>query len=138
MILPVFRFLLPLAWRSHYTGPVELVQFTPWFHGAEFWLGRMLGLPAPIAPIATLALAAAVFGATALPAARRLGPEVRMWLVSYFSYLFAVFFPQSSTFRLLMPMFPILGALAVPRDPVWRIGALLLCIAGQLGWLTIC
>lgn len=127
-----------LAWRSHYTGPVELVPFTPWFHGAEFWLGRMLGLPGPLAPIATLALATAVFGATALPAVRRLGPEVRMWLVSYFSYLFAVFFPQSSTFRLLMPMFPILGALAVPRDPVWRIGALLLCFAGQLGWLAVC
>jgi hypothetical protein len=45
-----------------------------------------------------------------------------------------VFFPQSSVFRLLVPLAPALGALAVPRSPVWR-GALLVAgIAGPVLW----
>ena len=49
----------------------------------------------------------------------RLGVDIRLWLGSYALYLLAVFFPQSSTFRLLAPMFPILGALAVPRSRLY-------------------
>ena len=52
-------------------------------------------------------------------------------------YLLAVFFPQSSTFRLLVPMFPALGAFAVPRSPWYRVGIVLLFIAGQWGWIHI-
>ena len=40
------------------------------------------------------------------PWARRLGVDLRFWLASYALYLLAVFFPQSSTFRLLMPLAP--------------------------------
>lgn len=127
-----------LAWRSHYTGPVELVPFTPWFHGAEFWVGRVLPSPGVAAPIAAIIVIGAGYAMTGTPLVRKLGPEVRMWLVSYFSYLVAVFFPQSSTFRLLMPMFPVAGALAIPRSPVWRASIAAACFAGQLGWITIC
>jgi len=67
----------------------------------------------------------------------RLSVNMRLWLASYAIYLLAVFFPQSSTFRLLMPLFPALGALAVPRSKIYRIGLVLVCIAGQVGWMTI-
>ncbi|HPM52769.1 MAG TPA: hypothetical protein PK282_11100, partial [Rhodoglobus sp.] len=71
------------------------------------------------------------------PWARRLGPDLRFWLASYALYLLAVFFPQSSTFRLLVPMFPALGAFAVPRAIWYRVGIVLLFIAGQWGWIHI-
>ena len=51
------------------------------------------------------------------PWVRRLGVDLRFWMLSYALYLLAVFFPQSSTFRLLVPLAPALGALAIPRSP---------------------
>ncbi|WP_241986178.1 hypothetical protein [Cryobacterium sp. TMT2-17-1] len=121
-----------LAWRSAYIGYQELVPFTAWFQGGVWWLGMPLG----IIVVSGLILA---FGLTLLlPAVRRLGTDLRFWLASYGLYLLAVFFPQSSTFRLLMPMFPLLGAVAQPRSAVYRVGIVLLFIAGQWGWLLLC
>ena len=71
------------------------------------------------------------------PWARRLGVDLRFWLASYAIYLLAVFFPQSSTFRLLMPLAPALGALAVPRSRVFRAVLIVLGVAGQVGWVYI-
>ncbi len=48
-----------------------------------------------------------------------------------------MFFPQSSTFRLLVPLAPALGALAVPRSRVFRIALIVLGVAGQVGWVYI-
>ena len=72
------------------------------------------------------------------PAVRRLGVDLRFWIAAYCLYLLAVFFPQSSTFRLLMPLFPLLGALALPRSRVYRIAVVLLFIVLQVGWVAIC
>ena len=49
-------------------------------------------------------------------------------------YLLAVFFPQSSTFRLLMPLSPLWGAV-VPRSRGYRFAVLLLCLTGQWVWI---
>src|SRR5690606_18020529 len=104
-----------LAWRAPYIGYQELVPFAAWPQGAEFWLGPVLG------PV-TLGIVAVGFILFMLtPWVRRLGFDLNAWVVSYVLYLAAVFFPQSSTFRLLMPVFPLLGALAVPRSRVFRI-----------------
>jgi hypothetical protein len=46
-----------------------------------------------------------------------------------------VFFPQSSLFRLLVPVSPLFGALAVPRSTAWRVGVLMACLAGQWWWI---
>ena len=121
-----------LAWRIHYTGPIELEPFTGWFHGSTFWFGQ------PIGAVIVVLFVIVVVGAIALPIMRRLGIEIRIWLLSYFTYLFAVFFPQSSTFRLLMPMFPVLGAIAIPKSPLYRVGVVVLMLAGQLLWLYVC
>ena len=72
-----------------------------------------------------------------LPAVQRLGVDLRLWLASYGLYLLAVFFPQSSTFRILAPMFPLVGALAVPRARWYRWGIVVLFLALQIGWLLI-
>ena len=121
-----------LAWRSAYIGYVELVPFTPWLQGAGFWMPGVWGVVALIA--AVLAFFAFLF----TPWARRLGVDLRFWVASYALYLLAVFFPQSSTFRLLVPVFPLLGAVAQPKHPLYRIALVALFIAGQIGWVHIC
>jgi hypothetical protein len=120
-----------LAWRAPYVGYTELVPFAGWIAGARFWI------PEPMGPI-LLVLAVGLFiAAMFTPAVRRLGVDLRFWVASYALYLLAVFFPQSSTFRLLIPLFPLLGALAQPPSRTYRILLVLACIAGQLGWTYI-
>lgn len=121
-----------LAWRAPYIGYQELVPFAAWFQSGVWWLGSPRGIVVVVAIIVVFTL----FMFT--PAVRRLGVDLRFWVASYALYLLAVFFPQSSTFRLLMPLFPLLGAVAVPRSPVYRIAVVMLFIAAQWGWLLIC
>jgi hypothetical protein len=127
-----------LAWRAPYIGYVHLVPFAPWFQGAEWWTSVMLGLPGWIGIVALLVIVALYAVLLFSPAVRRLGPDVLFWVIAYSVYLFAVFFPQSSTFRLLMPLFPLLGALALPTSRVYRAGMVVLFLAMQVGWIAIC
>ncbi len=127
-----------LAWRSPYIGYVHLVPFAPWFQGADWWASAMLGLPGWIGVVALVVILAAFAVLLFSPAVRRLGVDLRFWIVAYSLYLLAVFFPQSSTFRLLMPLFPLLGALALPRSRVYRVAVVLLFVALQVGWVAIC
>lgn len=120
-----------LAWRVPLIGYQHLVPFAPWLQGFGLWFGQPLG------GILLVLLVAAAAGAMFLPAVRRLGIEMRLWTASYALYLLAVFFPQSSTFRLLMPMFPLAGALAAPRSPVYRASLVLVSLALQFFWLWV-
>ncbi|WP_419819276.1 hypothetical protein [Glaciibacter flavus] len=132
-----------LAWRMPYIGYVDLVPFTAWFQGAHWWIVFALAPGAPevgkwVAAIIIVVLLIVAFVVVLfLPAVRRLGVDIRFWLASYGLYLLAVFFPQSSTFRLLMPMFPLLGAVAQPRSRVYRIALVVIAVALQWGWLLI-
>jgi hypothetical protein len=118
-----------LAWRAPYVGYQGLLPLTPWILGANFWLPGGIGI---------VLLVVLVGGFTAFlfsPWAKRLGPDLRFWVASYALYLLAVFFPQSSTVRLLLPIFPLWGALAVPRSVAFRVALVALCIMGQSGWI---
>lgn len=121
-----------LAWRSAYIGYEELVPFTPWFQSGDWWLGQPLGT------ISVVALVVAFGLVIASPAVGRLGVDIRLWSVSYALYLLAVFFPQSSTFRILAPLFPLLGAIALPRASWYRWVVVVLSLTLQLGWLLLC
>jgi hypothetical protein len=121
-----------LAWRSAYIGYRELVPFTAWFQSGDWWLGQPLGT------IAVIALIAAFVVLVASPAVGRLGIDIRLWSISYALYLLAVFFPQSSTFRIVAPLFPLLGAFALPRARWYRWGLVVLFLVLQVGWLLIC
>ena len=71
-----------------------------------------------------------------LPAVRRLGPLVRLWLAAYALFLLGAFFPQSSVFRLLMPMVPLAGAL-VPARRAGRVALLAGSLVLQALWLWV-
>ncbi len=126
-----------LAWRRNWIAePVtSFFPFDGFIAGAEFWfttwgLGAVAGY---------VALGLLVIGLTALllfePHVKRLGVDVRLWSASYLLYLLAVFFPQSSTFRLLVPLSPLWGAAAVPKSTLWRAGVLAACLVGQWWWI---
>ncbi|MGV8913194.1 MAG: hypothetical protein ACOH14_11340 [Rhodoglobus sp.] len=125
-----------LAWRAPYVGNVELVPFTAWFQAAGFWQLQW-NIPQWLLSAGLVVGVLAFFGFLLSRPARRLGVDLRLWMLSYALYILAVFFPQSSTFRLLMPMFPLAGALALPKSPLYRILLLLACVAGQWGWIHI-
>lgn len=130
-----------LSWRVLYLGHYDaLVPFQGWVEGAEWWL-RWIGTPFPLSLVlgcGGLLLLVGMVGVLLFsPWARRIGVDLRLWIVAYGLYVLAVFFPQSSTFRILMPMAPGLGAFAVPRSRVWRVALVALGIAGQVGWIYI-
>ena len=62
---------------------------------------------------------------------------MRLWMLSYALYLLAVFFPQSSTFRLLVPLAPGWVRSRSRGRPCTGSSLVVLGIAGQIGWLYI-
>ncbi len=126
-----------LAWRSAYIGYQELVPFTPWVYAAQWWTTNF-GYPEVAGYILLGALVVGFAAFLFTPAVKKLGVDVRFWLASYALYILAVFFPQSSTFRLLAPLFPALGAVAAPKSRVYRVIMVVLFIVLQWGWLLIC
>ncbi|GIT79548.1 hypothetical protein LLS1_12170 [Leifsonia sp. LS1] len=126
------------AWRAAYIGYVHLVPFAPWFQGAQWWSTVMLGIPGWVGIVALVVIVALYAVLLFSPPVRRLGPDLLFWVIAYSVYLLAVFFPQSSTFRLLLPLFPLLGVLALPRSRVYRVLMVVLFLAMQVGWIAIC
>jgi hypothetical protein len=121
-----------LAWRSIYVGWVELIPFTPWVQAAEYWWHS------PVAYAVFAGCLAAFLAVIFAPASRRLGLDMRLWMFSYSLYLLAVFFPQSSTFRILAPMFPALGMFAAPKSQVYRAALVVAFIVAQWFWIYYC
>jgi hypothetical protein len=128
-----------LAWRSAYIGHVPLVPFAGWFQGLDWWAVNGLGLPAGFwwGACGVVVLVAGFSAVLLSRPAKRLGVDLRLWVASYLLYLFAVFFPQSSTFRLLVPVFPLAGLVAQPRSTLYRGAVVALSIAGQVAWILV-
>lgn len=79
---------------------------------------------------AWLALGAACFvGLVLSPLARRLGPELRTWVLAYPAYLLAVLEPWTSTYRYAMFLFPLL---VLPGAVRW-VGPLLVVVLTLAG-----
>ena len=125
-----------LAWRRNWgIDAGGFVPFDGWVRASEFWFGHW-GMPSWIGPVVLGLLVVGLAALLIVPrAVRMLGADIRLWSASYLLYLLAVFFPQSSTFRLLLPLTPLVGAVAVPRSRVWRLGVLAACAAGQWVWI---
>ena len=126
-----------MAWRRNWIldAPIHFVPLEGFVQAAGFWAGQWGTSQALV--LTVLALVVAGFAALLLfdPRVRRLGPDLRLWSASYAVYLLAVFFPQSSIFRLLVPLSPLWGAAAMPRSNAWRGGVLAACLVGQWWWI---
>ncbi len=124
-----------VAWRAGYTGNTDLQPFTGWFVSGAFHLGDGFG------QIVVFGLIAFAGWAINTASVKGLGVELRFWSIAYIVYLLAVFFPQSSTPRILFGAFPLLAAVAVATDRqprVAKIALLALSILSQVVWLLVC
>jgi hypothetical protein len=123
-----------LAWRSADPN-AQLVLFEGWASLGSRWLGPLW---APLFVITCMAVAAWLLFT---PSMRRLGYELRLWCASYLFYIFAVFYAQSSTWRILMMAFPLIGGFAFFSRNWTRFAKVVLIlglVAAQLYWLYVC
>ncbi|MFI7585247.1 hypothetical protein ACH9DO_15865 [Kocuria sp. M1N1S27] len=115
------------AWR----GGGGLRPVVPWFHAGVGLFGPVLG---PAAPVLLVAGAAALLRARAVR--ERLDLVTRVWLASYAVYLLLFLHPQSSTFRLLLPLFPLaLPLSAVSDSRAYRVACVVAGAVLQLVWV---
>lgn len=92
-----------LSWWVGFVGRRHFAPLTPWFTMAGTWLG-------PLGIVLVVAVLAGAVWFWTRPAVRALGVDVLSFTASYGLYLVAVFLPQQSLARLLMPMAPLLGS----------------------------
>lgn len=116
------------AWRGS-----DLTLLTPWFTQSIHYLGYA----GP--PLFLLALLA-FYTALVTPLTQRVLPApLRLWCASFMTYLALFWFPQSSTFRMMLPLFVLilpLVALSTSKAYRWLLivsGASLQC--AWVGWL---
>ena len=124
-----------IAWRRGYTGNTELALFESWFVSAQFWFGS------PTGAFMVLGLFAFAVWAMLTRSARALGLKLWAWTFGYLLYLAAVFFPQSSTVRILLPAFPLIAAFAEATHRSGRVTkATIIAVALvlQFAWLMLC
>ncbi|WP_308070466.1 glycosyltransferase family 39 protein [Microbacterium nymphoidis] len=126
-----------LAWRRNWLAEpaTAFIPFEAWGAALNMWFG-LWQVPVILGWITFAVLLALI--AWALLRERHvlaMGVELRLWSASYILYLLAVFFPQSSTLRLLLPLTPMVGALAIPRSPWWRGGILIGGVLYQWFWI---
>ncbi|HEY0258343.1 MAG TPA: hypothetical protein VGC18_00705 [Lacisediminihabitans sp.] len=110
---PSGYFKSELSWWSDYLGRVHFFPFTPWF----LFAGHYWGLVGILLVIAVLA--GFVWWMTRR-SVRALGTDLLAYTGSYVAYLVAVFLPQQSLFRMLLPLSPLLGHPTLSRTPTRR------------------
>lgn len=114
------------VWRGH-----DLVPFRPWFDTGVELFGPVLGLLAPFVFAGLFALL--LFS----PPVARLGVELRLWCACYMGYLLLFLHPQTSTFRMLLPMFPLaLSAVQLSRSKAYRGTVLTMFFLLQIVWIV--
>ncbi|WP_253908454.1 hypothetical protein [Arthrobacter sp. H41] len=114
------------AWRED-----ELSPFTPWLAVASSYFGPVLGAGA----VAVLAVGCVLLLRTA--AVRRLGTAMQFWCAAYLLYLAAFWNPQTSTFRILLPLFPLaLSAVLISRNPRYRWALAAVSVLLQVVWVA--
>lgn len=114
------------VWRGH-----DLVLFKPWFDTGVDLFGPVLGVVAPF-------IFVALFGAVLyLPPVARIGVELRLWCACYMGYLVTFLHPQTSTFRMLLPLFPLaLGAVLLSRSRAYRGTVVVMFLLLQIVWVV--
>ncbi|WP_441869766.1 hypothetical protein [Pseudarthrobacter sp. TAF60_1] len=114
------------VWRGH-----DLVPFKPWFDTGVDLFGPVLGVLAPF--VFAVLFALLLFTKPVV----RLGTELRLWCGCYMGYLLLFLHPQTSTFRMLLPLFPLaLGAALLSRSKAYRGTVLTMFVLLQIVWIV--
>ncbi|MFS2029691.1 MULTISPECIES: hypothetical protein [unclassified Curtobacterium] len=92
-----------LSWWVGFVGRQHFAPLSPWFTMAGTWLG-------PLGIVLVVAVLAGAVWFWTRRSVRALGVDVWAFTAAYALYLVAVFLPQQSLPRLLMPTAPLLGS----------------------------
>jgi Gpi18-like mannosyltransferase len=121
---PSAYFETETAWWRDYIGQIHFFPFTPWFVFAGHYWGAVGIL------LVLVVLVGFIVWFTRAPA-RRFGGDIRGYTISWVAYLVAVFLPQQSLFRMLLPLSPLLGHPALSSSVTRRRVTLAVSIALQ-------
>ncbi|YCH10337.1 hypothetical protein ACTAQJ_00150 [Arthrobacter sp. alpha11c] len=114
------------AWRGH-----DLVPFKPWFDTGRMLFGPVLGVLAPFVFVGLFVLL------MVSKPVRALGAEMRLWCACYMGYLLVFLHPQTSTFRMLLPLFPLaLGAALLSKSKAYRGTVVVMFVLLQIVWVV--
>ena len=114
------------VWRGH-----DLVPFKPWFDTGILLFGPVLGVLAPFVFVALFILL------LMCRPVRALGTELRLWCACYMGYLLLFLHPQTSTFRMLLPLFPLaLSAALISRSRAYRGTVVVMFVLLQIVWIV--
>ncbi|WP_224167548.1 hypothetical protein [Arthrobacter sp. StoSoilA2] len=114
------------AWRGH-----DLVPFKPWFDTGRMLFGPVLGVLAPFVFVGLFVLL------MISKPVRALGTEMRLWCACYMGYLLVFLHPQTSTFRMLLPLFPLaLGAALLSGSKAYRGTVVVMFVLLQIVWVV--
>ncbi|WP_309131671.1 hypothetical protein [Brevibacterium sp.] len=111
------------AW--HGGGSTYLVQ----------WLAAANGLAGPFGPLLLFGVIAGMLALIFSPAGARMGRTLQLYCLGYGIYLLIFFTPQTSTLRLLLPLFPVALTLAVVRSHAYRAAVICAFILLQIVWV---
>jgi len=114
------------VWRGH-----DLVPFKPWFDTGVLLFGPVLGVLAPFLFVALFTML------MMCRPVRALGIELRLWCACYMGYLLVFLHPQTSTFRMLLPLFPLaLSAALISRSRAYRGTVVVMFLLLQIVWIV--
>ncbi|NUP74980.1 MAG: hypothetical protein HOQ07_10090 [Sinomonas sp.] len=109
----------------------DLVPFMPWFDTGRYLFGPVVGA---VAPFLFAALVALYLTSAHV---RVIGIELRLWCAVYILYLLAVLHPQTSTFRMMLPLFPLaLASAALSRSRAYRGAVLVMFVLLEIVWVV--
>ncbi|RAD63171.1 hypothetical protein DN508_36055, partial [Burkholderia multivorans] len=69
------------------------------------------------------------------PAGARMGRTLQLFCLAYGIYLLIFFTPQTSTLRLLLPLFPLALTLSAVRSRGYRVAVIVAFILLQIVWV---
>lgn len=119
------------AWRGGAIVPVE-----PWVGLGRQLVGDAWGGPLLVG---VLAVVLAAVWSRPMRAGGRAGDAVlSLWCTAYLAYIVVFFFPQTSTWRILLPLFPLALGWARACRPAWaRVLTVLALAVLQVWWIAV-
>ncbi|WP_231446994.1 hypothetical protein [Brevibacterium zhoupengii] len=100
------------------------------------WLAQANSLIGPLGPVLLFVVIAGMLALIFSPAGAKMGRTLQYFSLAYGVYLLIFFTPQTSTLRLLLPLFPMALTLALVRSRGYRAAVLCAFILLQIVWVA--
>ncbi|EKU49431.1 MULTISPECIES: hypothetical protein [Brevibacterium] len=99
------------------------------------WLAQANSLVGPFGPLLLIGVVAGMVALILSPAGARMGRTLQLFCLAYGIYLLIFFTPQTSTLRLLLPLFPLALTLSAVRSRGYRVAVIVAFILLQIVWV---